>query len=189
MANTKWEQRAHYIVSFKNGEVDTCNTHDPSTRTISYFWCEINKNILGACQCWEVLIFLWEPAGSGSLMMLREPHRFSNIHHFFGLMSSSQVVTFLVFSTLNPENSENRIWVLWENLSGSYIYIYMYTFESVLMTGSRSCENLRLVITFKSVNRFSLWEPGWEPGWESGQHLRTAQHWCLHLLIFSDFFY
>jgi len=125
MANTKWEQRAHYIVSFKNGEVDTCNTHDPSTRTISYFWCEINKNILGACQCWEVLIFLWEPAGSGSLMMLREPHRFSNIHHFFGLMSSSQVVTFLVFSTLNPENSENRIWVLWENLSGSYIYIYI----------------------------------------------------------------
>jgi hypothetical protein len=38
--------------------------------------------------------------------------------------------------------------------------IYMYTFEPVLVTGSRLGENLRSVfssiLTFKSVNRFSL---------------------------------
>jgi hypothetical protein len=53
------------------------------------------------------------------------------------------------------------------------ICIYTYTFEPAFVTGSRSYENLRSafswVLTFKSVNRFSLWESGWEPVW----HLRT----------------
>ncbi len=57
--------------------------------------------------------------------------------------------------------------------------IYMCTFEPVLITGSRSGENLRsvfsLVLAFKSDNGFALWEPGWEPG----QHWRTAKHWSL----------
>jgi len=50
--------------------------------------------------------------------------------------------------------------------------IYLYKFELVLITGSHSCENLRSVfssvLTQKSVNPFSLWEPGWKPstGWE-----------------------
>ncbi len=69
---------------------------------------------------------------------------------------------------------------LWEpDLSSMREYvrlsIYIHTFELLLITGFRSCENLRsvfsLVLTFKSVNGSSLWEPGWEPG----QHLRTAQ--------------
>ncbi len=91
------------------------------------------------------------------------------------------------FQTLYPKPRE-----LWEpdlssmrepvrfSLSLS-LYIYIYTHLN------QSCENLRSVFspafTIKSVNRFSFWEPGREPG----KHLRTAQHWCLHLLIFSDF--
>jgi hypothetical protein len=147
MANRKWEQRAHYILCFKNSEVDTCNTHDPHARTISYFRCEINKNILGAYQCWEVLIFLWQPAGSGSLMMLWEPVWFSNIHPFFGLMSSSQVVTFLVFSYPKPRE-------LWEpDLSSMR--------ETV-----RFSKKLYLYIWIGSHNRFSvMWEP------EVGYHI------------------
>jgi len=107
------------------------------------------------------------------------------LHKFFwaGENRSGYHIFFKPY-TLNPENSENRIWVLWENLSGSLslsFSIYIYTHLN------QSCENLRSVFspvfTIKSVNRFSFWEPGREPG----KHLRTAQHWCLHLLIFSDF--
>jgi hypothetical protein len=42
------------------------------------------------------------------------------------------------------------------------MYICMYTFEPAFITGSRSYENLgsvfSWVLTFKSVNWFSLWE-------------------------------
>jgi len=106
------------------------------------------------CQCWTVLtFFLWEPAGSGFLMMLWEPDWFSKyIYH----SSSSPKWEEEQEEPINDtENSENRMWVL--------------------------CENLGLVfspiLTFKSVNWFSLWEPVWEPG----QHLRTAQHSCFAL--------
>jgi len=54
----------------------------------------------------------------------------------------------------------------------------MYTFESVLITGSHSCENRRLVLhaailTINRVNRFSLREPSLE----LGQNLKIAQQW------------
>jgi len=133
------------------------------------FFCE-NRPVLVLSWCYENLI--------GSLIYIL----------FLGWWVPVRLLHFFVFS--NPKPRE-----LWEpDLSSMrepfrFSEIYMYTFELVLICGSRSCENLRLVIKFKSVDRFSLWEPGWEPGWESGQHLRTAQHWCLHLLIFSDFFY
>jgi hypothetical protein len=64
----------------------------------------------------------------------------------------------------------------------SFTICNMYTFESVLITGSHSCENQRSVLhaailTINRVNRFSLWESIWELSLELGQNSKIAQHW------------
>jgi hypothetical protein len=73
--------------------------------------------------------------------------------------------------TLNPENSENRIWVLWENLSGSlslslYIYIYIHIWISHVRTWGRfsvqfSQSKVSIGSHFENrvENRVSIWEP------------------------------
>jgi hypothetical protein len=51
----------------------------------------------GTYQCWAVLIFLWEPVGSGSYILLWEPDRFSNIL-FFLAIGTDQVIKILKYS-------------------------------------------------------------------------------------------
>ncbi len=57
----------------------------------------INKFGHGMNQCWAVLNFLWESAGSGSYIMLWEPDWLSNIR-FFGLVGTNQVIKIFNFS-------------------------------------------------------------------------------------------